>query len=212
MSGIAASERIIMRPTIYVVRNLSAGLLLAAALVVSCGQDGPSLSDYVESLNAMDAQFSARGEAIWATYLEKPASTIDDLRALMDANVALRIDVDDALDAIDAPEHIADMHADWVVWHSRLLDAERAQTARAATAASVEEFLESEELRAWVAVLEQGSMLCAEVEARLNATEAREVFADTPWMPGDLTEVVHAAIGCQNFPEDFSDVPALFGH
>jgi hypothetical protein len=52
----------------------------------------------------------------------------------------------------------------------------------------------------------------AEFVARLNSTEAQDLFADTAWMPSELTEVVHAVIGCENFPDDVDDLAAIFNH
>jgi len=185
--------------------------VLALLLVTNCGESDPSLTSYVESLNAMDAEFSPRGEATWTAYLAIPAPTIDDLRTMQDEILALRIDVENAFAELEAPQRIAGMHSGFAAWHSRLLTAEREQTARAATAGSIEEFLESAEVTAWTIVLGEGSVLCDEVEGRLNATEASDFFAGTPWMPSDLTAAVHAAIGCQNFPNDLNDVAKLYG-
>jgi hypothetical protein len=158
----------------------------------------------------MNEEFSPRGEAIWSGYLEKATPTMVDLRVMLDANVALRADVDKALRDLEAPEEIADLHDGWTAWHWQLFAAETAQAARAATAVSLDEFLQSSELKAWATALQEGSVLCDEVERRLNDTEAAELFADTAWMPSDLTDVVHAVVGCESFPEDIDNIAAIF--
>ena len=58
------------------------------------------------------------------------------------------------------------------------------------------EFEQSEEFRDFDAVMEEGLAGCLEFQAQLDATEARGVFSDTPWIPGELKEVVDAALGC----------------
>lgn len=185
-------------------------LLAALMLLAGCGGGSPSLNDYVDALNVMNDDFSPRGEANYVEYLEKPAPTIDDLRALVDANLALRLDVEDALGELDAPDQISGLHDQWIAWHSRLLEADRAQAERAASAGNLDEFLSSAELTEWGATLREGSVLCADFEERLNSTEALDLFADTAWMPSDLTEVVQAAIGCDNFPDDLDDLAAIY--
>ena len=191
-------------------RIFLAGFVLVSALVSGCGDGQPSVTDYVEALNAMNEEFSPRGEAIWYSYLGKTGPTMDDLRTLLDANVALRADVDEALDEIEAPEQIADLHDGWTAWHSKLFAAETAQAARAATAGSLDEFLQSAEFEAWAETLEEGSSLCDEVEGRLNDSDSQELFAGTAWMPSDLADVVHAVIGCESFPEDLDNVSSVF--
>ncbi len=37
------------------------------------------------------------------------------------------------------------------------------------------------------------------------ATEARGAFADTPWLPGELKEIVSALLGCDVYPEHPED-------
>jgi hypothetical protein len=48
--------------------------------------------------------------------------------------------------------------------------------------------------------------ICDGFQARLDATAAGGAFADTPWIPSEMKEVVEAALGCQSFPEDPEDV------
>jgi hypothetical protein len=179
--------------------------------LAGCGGGNPSLNEYVDTLNAMNDEFSPRGEAIWSTYLGKPARTIDDLRALLDADLALRLDVEDALGELETPDQIAETHEQWIAWHSRLLAADRGQVERAASVDSLDEFLGSAEFAEWGNTLKEGSVLCAEFESSLNSTEAQELFADTAWMPSDLTKVVHAVIGCESFPDDLDDLSAIYG-
>jgi hypothetical protein len=47
---------------------------------------------------------------------------------------------------------------------------------------------------------------CLDIQAELDATAARGVFADTPWIPGELKEVVETVLGCGTFPETPQDL------
>ena len=44
------------------------------------------------------------------------------------------------------------------------------------------------------------------LQAELDATVERGVFADTPWIPSELKEVVDIVLGCDGFPEHPEDV------
>ena len=52
----------------------------------------------------------------------------------------------------------------------------------------------------------EGKRVCTDVQAQLDATAARGVFADVPWVPAELSEVVEAVLGCEWFPENPQDV------
>ena len=187
-------------------------MILAVALIVTgCSGGGSSVNDYVEGLNTMNNEFSPRGEANFREFGSNPEPTLDDLRALLNANVALRPDVQDALEALDAPSQIDDLNESWAGWHAGFLAAEQAQSARAAKVGSWDEFLDSAEFAEWGVSIRDGAALCAGFERRLNSTEAAELFSGTAWMPSELTEVVHAVIGCESFPDDLNDLAQIYG-
>jgi len=48
--------------------------------------------------------------------------------------------------------------------------------------------------------------VCLDFQDRLDATEARGAFADTPWIPGEMKEVVERVLGCVWFPDNPEDV------
>lgn len=168
------------------------------------------MNDYAEVLTALNAEYAPQGEALWLRYGENPAPTVEDLRTLMDATVSLRLEIDEALREIDAPEQIGELHDRWATWHARLVSDEKALAARAAASSSLDEYVQGAEIKGYLDTLKEGKVLCAEVEGRLNSTDAQELFADTAWMPSDLTEVVHAAIGCDAFPDDIDEIAATF--
>ncbi len=186
-------------------------ILAAVLLATGCGGGNPSVNDYVEALNAMNDEFSPRGEANYVEFLGHPEPTLDDLRALLSANVILRLEIQDALEALDAPEQIESLNDSWVAWHAEFLAAAEAQSVFAATAGSWDEFLDSGEFGAWSDSMRDGAALCADVEGRLNSAEAAELFSGTAWMPSELTDIVHAVIGCESFPDNLDDLAAIYG-
>ena len=54
-------------------------------------------------------------------------------------------------------------------------------------------------MAAYRAALAADNQVCAEFQSTLDATAARGVFADTPWIPGELKETVNYALGLR-FP------------
>ncbi len=98
------------------------------------------------------------------------------------------------------PEQIADLHA---LYFRELPISELA--ARAGTAADWDELSESAEMAAYRAGLAADNQVCADFQGKLDATAEREVFADSPWIPSELTEIVDYALGCSSLiehPED----------
>ena len=38
--------------------------------------------------------------------------------------------------------------------------------------------------------------LCLEIQSKLDATADREIFAEVPWIPSEMKEVVDLVVGC----------------
>jgi hypothetical protein len=151
-----------------------------------------SLSEYVDEMNTIGARIAQQSEVIVAE--AEPIATPSDVNAMMERVRPLR--------GLDPPEEVADLHRLFSDWMAKIIVAEEALAARASTVASCEEFSQSSEMAAYRAVLVEGKQGCTDFQAKLDATEARGVFADTPWIPGELKEVVDAALGCESFPEN----------
>ncbi|MDJ0961937.1 MAG: hypothetical protein QNJ88_14885 [Acidimicrobiia bacterium] len=184
------------------------GLALVLVLIGSaCGDDELTLTEYVEQVNAAATVASARGAE-----LVRDAAEIEDFspkdvamtheRALEE----IRIPLQDAIDDIDPPEQVADLHSELWTWHARLIEIEQSLATVAATfdgtVAGWTAFSNTPEVAAYRLTLAEGKAGCDNFQAQMDATAARGVFADTPWLPGDLKETVVAALGCESFPEN----------
>jgi hypothetical protein len=128
-----------------------------------------------------------------------------DLQAILEGARVIRIDVKEATDDIEPPKQVADVHDLVFNWHTRFIPIEEALAIRAGTAADTavdwEKLSNSPEMEAYRAAIAEGKQACTDLQAKLDATEEREVFADTPWIPGELKEVVERVLGCGMFPE-----------
>ena len=183
----------------YVMAGFGVGLF-----PFGCGGGGLSLTEYVDRLNAIGDRTNPQAEVL-ISELER-STTPRDVNATMERMVALRIESVEATEALDPPERIADLHQLFLDWEKRLLPIEEALAARAGTVAGWEEFSESAEVADYRAALDEGRQVCIEFQTRLDATAKRGVFADTPWLPSALSEVVEARLGCGLFPENPENV------
>ena len=122
----------------------------------------------------------------------------------------IRIEVDEAVDQIEPPEQISDIHNLIFDWHEEFITIEEALAVRAGTtphtAAGWTELSDSPEMAAYRQAIAEGKQVCIDFQSRLDATEERGVFTETPWIPGEMKEVVERVLGCGWFPENPEDV------
>jgi hypothetical protein len=183
------------------VRRAWVGICVTVIVVASgCGGGDMSMSEYVDEMNTIGARIAQQSEVVVAEagQIAMPS----DVNAMMERVQPLRMEVLEAFEGLDPPEEVADLHRLLSDWMAKIMLAEEALATRALTVASWEEFSQSSEMAAYRAVLVEGKQGCTDFQAKLDATAARGVFADTPWIPGDLKEVVDAALGCKSFPEN----------
>jgi hypothetical protein len=187
------------------VMHLRSVLILALLVIVpsSCGGNSQlSLTDYVERVNTMAADSRAQAERLYLDYRALTAPTVADLATMLDEVLAIRVAVQkEFVDLGEPPDQIAELHAAMVDWHAAAIDVERALATRARQVSSWAELEPSAELEAYNAMGAEGLVVCRELQAKLDATEARAVFAGTPWIPGEMKEVVDAVLGCSPIGE-----------
>ena len=187
----------------FLLRSVMAGLGVGL-LLYGCSGGGLSLTEYVDRLNAAGDRLNPQAEAL-ISELER-ATTPTEVSATMERMAALRIESVESTETLDPPEQVAELHDLFLGWEKRLLPVEEALAARAGIVAGWEEFFESDEVAAYRAALVEGKQVCIEFQTMLDATAERGVFADTPWLPSALSEVVEARLGCDLFPENPDNV------
>ncbi len=192
-----------------------AGGLAVIVVVVACGGDGEmTLTEYVDEVNTIidraagqyyDLVAKPEGQVLIAERDRLTDFAPHDLQVAFAGVRELEIGVRDAIDAIVPPEQIADLH-DRLFDFSLTIPINDALAARASTASDWEELSASEEMAAYRAQLADDKQRCDELQTELDDTAARGAFAETPWIPGELKEVVDAALGCVGFPEHPEDL------
>jgi hypothetical protein len=184
---------------------LSLGLLVSA-----CSSDRTSLTDYVEQINAVSGQASRRGAELQAQADQMNDLTPQDVQRGLEEARAIRIEIKEATDAIEPPEQVADLHNLIFDWHTKFIGIEEALATRAGAATDTvqgwTDLSASPEMAAYRQAIAEGKQVCLDYQAQLDATAARGAFADTPWVPSEMKEVVDAVLGCEWFPDNPDDV------
>jgi hypothetical protein len=192
------------------------GLFVVAA---ACGGGGLSLSEYVEQVDGIFERGGARYEVLAASpegvvliagqgahlgLSDQGAQLTDftpqELARALEQVAAIQAEALATAAEIQPPEQIADLHE---LYFRVLPIAELA--ARAATATDWDDLSESPEMAAYRKALAADNQVCAELQAKLDATADREVFADNPWLPQELSEIVDYALGCASLPANPED-------
>ena len=110
----------------------------------------------------------------------------------------------EAMDDIEPPKQVVDLHN--LLFDDRFTSARAALGTRAGTAADWEELSGTPEMAAYRTAVAVDKQACIDIQAELDATTERGVFADTPWISGELKEVVEALLGCAALPENPEDL------
>ena len=111
-----------------------------------------------------------------------------------------------AADDIEPSSEIPELHD---LYFRRLPIDEPA--ARAGSASSGDDLSASPEMAAYRAALASDEVVCNELQAYFDGTAQRDAFADNPWLPCELSEIVDFALGCGSFiesPQDLYRPPA----
>ncbi len=185
--------------------------LCVTLLFGGCGGGEMSLTEYVERINAVAEQASQKGAELLSEASQITDFTPQILQAGLERGLReIRIPLQEGVDAIEPPDQVADLHYLLWNWHAGFISVEEALAARAGiaehTEAGWEALSESPEMAAYRAAIGEGKDLCDGFQAKLDTTAERGVFADVPWLPSELTEIVEAALGCEWFPENPEDV------
>jgi hypothetical protein len=48
--------------------------------------------------------------------------------------------------------------------------------------------------------------VCIDLQSKLDATAERGAFANTPWIPSEMKEIVEVVLGCDQYPPNPEDL------
>ena len=176
----------------FVRRTLASACIIF--VVAACGGGTLSLTEYGERFQSIRFAMTAEFDVLKAQ--RASVATVEDGKELLDRAVAIRTELQDSLTDLDPPAALADFHGDLVEQLGRILAAQEMWAVRAETAGSLDELQGSSEALAYWELDAQMVPLCLELQSRLDATAEREIFAEVPWLPGEMKEVVSLVVGC----------------
>ncbi len=167
-------------------------------VLASCGNGELTLTEYAEQVEHHTTTMYARLEA--ATEEGAFASaTVEKIQSIYGVVAEAYGGLLEGLEAIEPPSDVAELHDIAVESASRLKAAGDAMARRAnavETPDQLDALFESPEARALEVASLEMTGFCQERQSELDATAERDVFADTPWIPAELQEVVLVAFGC----------------
>jgi hypothetical protein len=180
-----------------VVRRISVGLCLSL-VVVACSSEDLTLGEYSTQGQAITMVMEERIQALDSGLDFQTAST-DDVDDYWNRRVDARVDALEGLQDLNPPATIADLHEQGMDLFSDLVEGEKAMAVRMALFDAVTEpsqWWDTAEGKSVQAVNEQIFLLCNQFQVMYDATVARVVLSDTPWIPDRMKEVVQIDIGC----------------
>jgi len=163
-------------------------------VVAACGGGTLSLTEYSERVQSASFAMTEEFDVLEAQWVS--ATTVEDGQRVLNRAVAIRTDLQNSLTELNPSEAFGEIHRDLVELLGRVLAAQEAWAVRAETAGSLDELQESSEALAYWNLDAQMFPLCLELQSKLDATAEREIFAEVPWIPSDMKEVVALVVGC----------------
>ena len=189
-------------------KRFSAVMSMTGLLLCGCSSGEMSLTEYVEERDTVMDGARERYEERCSLQRanSSPSTPPQDLQLALEQVSEIGLEVEHAVAAIEPHNQFADLRYFYFDFgEDSYTAAYDALAVRAGTAVSWEELSASLEMKAHRAALARDKQLCVDLDAEFDATADREVFADTPWIPEELKEVVEAVIGSASYPEHPED-------
>lgn len=178
-------------------RSTVAAICLAL-LVASCGGK-PTLTEYADEVEVLTTTMFRTLDDLTAegTFA---APTVEEVQAVYSGVAAAFHGLLDGLQGLEPPRDLAELHTAALEMATGLTTAGDAFALRAEDVETEDELgllFESPEAFAVEAARDEMITFCQERQAEFDATADREVFADAPWIPSEMQEVVLVAFGCE---------------
>lgn len=177
----------------------TAWVLACLALALpACGGTGLTLQEYAGQAETLITEVRTRIATLDAQWMAE-TPTAEGVRNYWDERLAARGRFLAGLEDLDPPDQAADLHVNVVGLFTKLNAAEAALAAHIGSFDTLDDHWQgwdSPEGRAARAADEELTSICRVAQQDLDDTRAREVFADMPWLPSDMREVVEVVLGC----------------
>jgi hypothetical protein len=178
--------------------RIAATIACLALILVACGGGTLTITEYAAQAEELVTTARLTIETLDAE-LDSQILTVDGVRTYWDRRMEAREEFLEGLQAFDPPDEAVDLHGVVVELLSKLNAAEKALSVRVATFETVTgpgEWWDTPEGHAARAIDEEATALCHVAQAEFDKSEGGEAFADMPWIPSEMREVVRVAFGC----------------
>ena len=177
-------------------------VVVAACLVLvvaGCGGGELTLTEYAEQVEeSTTALYRTLDELTLDVAFEAP--TVEDVQDVYGGAATAFNRLHEGLEAIDPPADVDELHTAALALAADLAVAGDAFARLTEDVESEDEMgrlFSSPEALAFDAAQDKIVTFCLDRQAEFDATADRERFADTPWIPPDMQEVVLVAFGCE---------------
>ena len=168
-------------------------------LVAACGGgDRLTLVEYAGQVEGVVASMEADFVALDREWESQPPS-LEGARSYFDRRLEIREDFLDAIEGLDPPSEVGNMHETSVDLFSRITDADVALAERVDQYETVTEhrqWRDTPEAQASLRVLEEVYAFCRESQAAFDATQDPQLVQGSAWVRPEVREVVAVAFGC----------------
>ena len=178
-------------------KRLPAVVAALSLLASACSPSPMSLSEYAEEVEVLVRTMNQRIDDGEAT--AQAEGTLEAARTYANERLASRHDFLDGFASLTPPDEVADLHDAAFDIVTRLAAAESVLVEIVMEAESVAEAAavwDTPEGEAFRAIDAEARAICAAAQADIDATQHREVFGDTPWIPPEMKEVVEVTLRC----------------
>lgn len=179
-------------------RRIAILFTVSTVVLAACGGGSLTLTEYASETAALIKRVDSRLDAHADELFSSPAS-LEDTLAFLEDRVAGYHELVEGINDLNPPEQTTDLHAALQEILERLLETEEARLTFAETVTSVadlDQVWDGPEAQAVREAELEAITICFAAQAQVDATADREAFADIPWMPPEMREVVVAAFDC----------------
>ena len=170
---------------------------IAIAILASSCASEISLPEYAKEVEALVTTMNARLDELDTEFSD--AENLDDTREYARERVEARTVFLSGMNELDAPEAVADLHAEAITIMNRVVETESALSEmiqKLDSVSDVDSIWDTPEGVAAQAADERAIILCEAAQETLDSTDSRSELEGVPWIPPEMKQIVRVAFGC----------------
>ena len=172
--------------------------ILAVVLLGGCGAAAMTVTEYAEAAEGLVATMQVDFQRLDAEWESGPA-TPERAAVYWDGRLGIREQFLEGVQALRPPDPVLGQHEAALDVFTRITAADEALAESVAASDALAghwDWVDTPLGRAADAILEEVYAFCRASQADYDATAQGAAFAEVPWVPSEMTEVVSVAFGC----------------